>query len=417
MEIVQTKELPALIKKSSIYKMHVPANVEEKIRYLLRKYPSTEWSGVLFYTFTGTFEDENLEITCKDIYPMDLGNATFTSYIMDANVAGYISDNPDLFECDLGLIHSHHNMATFFSGTDTNTLREEGNERNCFVSLIVNNAGTYSAAVTRKIVEETEIMYRTLGRSYEFFGNGPVNQEEKEPEETGRVEKEEYIEYFMLDVDREQVNNPLQYLDERFEEISKLKSQRRIQSPITETTIPDSDYGWGTFFDYYNKPTAKKETKKEVKKETNKDKEEKLPDVFSASMYADAYDYDFPPLQITPDKREVHTAVVRIVTCSLSVNTEGFDLGNWINKHLNTKYKKIFGDPEKDSYFDSWCDFAIEFYIYKIRDAMDTNMTTYESEECVRSIAKAMFDELAEYADTNTYIATYCQTLEVFITQ
>ena len=81
---------------------------------------------------------------------MDLGNATFTEYKMDENVAGYMAQNIELFDCDLQLVHSHHVMSTMFSGTDINTLREEGNERNCFVSLIVNNAGTYNAAVTRK---------------------------------------------------------------------------------------------------------------------------------------------------------------------------------------------------------------------------------------------------------------------------
>jgi hypothetical protein len=56
----------------------------------------------------------------------------------------------DLMDCDQGLIHSHNSMATFFSSTDDSTLVEEGKDRNFFVSLIVNNAGTYTAAVTRK---------------------------------------------------------------------------------------------------------------------------------------------------------------------------------------------------------------------------------------------------------------------------
>lgn len=104
-------ELPPLIKRSNLYKLIVPRNVEEKIRYLLRKFPSTEWSGVLFYTFEGTFEGNDLVITCKDIFPMDLGNATFTEFTMDEDVASYMADNLELFECDMGLIHSHHNMS------------------------------------------------------------------------------------------------------------------------------------------------------------------------------------------------------------------------------------------------------------------------------------------------------------------
>ena len=41
-------------------------------------------------------------------------------------------------------------MGAFFSGTDLETLRTEGEDTNCFVSLIVDTKGTYVAAITRK---------------------------------------------------------------------------------------------------------------------------------------------------------------------------------------------------------------------------------------------------------------------------
>ena len=41
--------LPPLIKEPATFKMTIPRCVEEKIRYLLHKFPSTEWSGILFY--------------------------------------------------------------------------------------------------------------------------------------------------------------------------------------------------------------------------------------------------------------------------------------------------------------------------------------------------------------------------------
>ncbi len=93
------------MKGSSIYKLIVPENVEKKIRYLLRKFPSTEWSGVLFVTHEGSFENNDLVITCKDIYPMDLGNATFTEFTMNEDVTAYMSENIELFDCDLQLVH------------------------------------------------------------------------------------------------------------------------------------------------------------------------------------------------------------------------------------------------------------------------------------------------------------------------
>ena len=104
------KKATTLVKGSGSYKLVVPQNVEEKIRYLLRKFPSTEWSGILFYKHTGSFEDNDLVITCEDIYPMDLGSSTFTDFKMSSEVAGYMGDNIDLFDCCMGLIHSHHGM-------------------------------------------------------------------------------------------------------------------------------------------------------------------------------------------------------------------------------------------------------------------------------------------------------------------
>lgn len=108
--VEQKKPLPKLIKQSATYKLIVPEKVEEKIRYLIRKYPHTEWSGVLFYSHTGTFEKNDLVITCEDIYPMDLGSGTFTEFKMTSDVAHYMSQNIELFDCEIGNLHSHHSM-------------------------------------------------------------------------------------------------------------------------------------------------------------------------------------------------------------------------------------------------------------------------------------------------------------------
>ena len=101
----QTEKLPQLIKASSTYKMFIPAKVEEKIRYLCRKFPKLEWSGILFTRHNGSFEDGTLEIHCEDIYPMDLGSPGFTEFKMDETVAAYIADNIELFDCDIQLVH------------------------------------------------------------------------------------------------------------------------------------------------------------------------------------------------------------------------------------------------------------------------------------------------------------------------
>lgn len=97
--------MPPLIKKSATYKLIVPVEVEEKIRYLIRKFPSTEWSGILFYTHQGSFEGNDLIITCKDIFPMDLGTTGWTEFRMSEDVAAYMAENIELFDCETGLVH------------------------------------------------------------------------------------------------------------------------------------------------------------------------------------------------------------------------------------------------------------------------------------------------------------------------
>ena len=83
----------------------MPKQVEEKIRYLIRKFPHTEWSGVLFYKHTGTFEKGDLEIHCEDLFPMDLGTGGWTEFKMTPDVTAYMAENIELFECEMGLVH------------------------------------------------------------------------------------------------------------------------------------------------------------------------------------------------------------------------------------------------------------------------------------------------------------------------
>lgn len=392
------------MKGSSIYKLIVPENVEEKIRYLLRKFPSTEWSGVLFVTHEGTFENNDLVITCKDIYPMDLGNAVFTEFTMNEDVAAYMSENIELFDCDLQLIHSHHQMSTQPSGTDLNTLKEEGNERNCFVSLIVNNAGKYYAAITRKIQTKSEVTVKKLGTSYEFFGDGSKELEHKDKTATKVIEKV-VIEYFDLEVERHEVPNTLEYLDARFDEITKKKAIEKKSNYDSSNIAPT-----GTFFDWMHY--------KPVPKEQN--------------LFDDAPDRESPALPFKkssqlsqtntddwwPDPKKIHAAVVHMITCNLIINPEKFDLRQWITKHMKNVYIKIFGESsiyESEhntcGAFSEWRDFIIQ-YTLDYFDTSDVPDSVFESGEIFQNrIAQAMSDEIMEFIDVNPYIEAYNEAL------
>ena len=116
---------------------------------------------------------------------------------------------------------SHNTMATFFSGTDTSTLQSEGTEQNHFVSLIINNEGTYTAAITRKVKgtkhEVTKgvetLTYKSFGDELKTIDNRPIHKEN-----TAEVE---YIEYYMLDIEVEQAAYERESLDLRLDELQQ----------------------------------------------------------------------------------------------------------------------------------------------------------------------------------------------------
>lgn len=124
--------------------------VEDKIRYMCSKYPTLEWSGVLFYKVSGSFERKNLTLTTVDLLVLDLGSSTFTEYPNHPEIAYFMAEN-GYEKFSRGLIHSHNMMSSFFSGTDKSTLEKEGLDNIHFLSLIVNNAGEYTAKITKQI--------------------------------------------------------------------------------------------------------------------------------------------------------------------------------------------------------------------------------------------------------------------------
>lgn len=160
----------SLKQQNQKFNLKISDKLEKKIRVLCNKFPSTEWSGQLFYTYTGSLDKGDLAFVAEDLLFMDTGDTTTTEFYLDeGNAAAYIADH-ELWNCQVGLIHSHHSMATFFSGQDTSMLKQEGANRNHFLSLIVNNAGTYSAKLTSREVVEQQTICVSKGKSFNDVG-------------------------------------------------------------------------------------------------------------------------------------------------------------------------------------------------------------------------------------------------------
>ena len=415
--------LPPLIKGSASYKLFVPRNVEEKIRYLCRKFPTLEWSGVLFTTYEGNFEDGSLVIKCHDLYPMDLGTSTYTDFKMDETVAGYIAENFDLFGCDMNLIHSHNQMSAFFSGTDTSTLRSEGNDQNCFVSLIVNNAGTYCAGITRKVIEKKTIVTTEFSSKYSFFGEG----ERTAKVVAGADEKQEiidntYIEWFDLTVEVEKVDNPLAYLDTRFEEIEAKKKLSRV----IPATVPDGNRSpWIPNGKNIVNPASRIDSTKRVFGNdfdedysfrdylNDRKKEEEQPTLWPKEEM-DAMKVVPDVEKWEPDPTVIHHLVCQMLVCSLIIDTTKLDLKQWITRHMVKKYEEIFEADEGGAMFEEWKEFIVEFTINRLNDST-TPANLYDDWDLYQSkVASAMYNELYQYP-SNEYIQEYMEVLSRYI--
>ena len=101
----QEPSLPPLVKIQESFKIIIPEEVESKIRHLCSKISQVEWSGTLFYTYEGNWNDGSLVIICKDIYIMDIGTGGYTEFDVHPGVVTYMCENPELLDCQMGLIH------------------------------------------------------------------------------------------------------------------------------------------------------------------------------------------------------------------------------------------------------------------------------------------------------------------------
>lgn len=337
-------------------------------------------------------------IACEDIYPMDLGTSGWTEFKMSEDVAAYMADNIDLFGCDIGLVHSHHTLGAFLSGQDIKMVQQEGNDTNCFVSLVVDTRGKYVAIVTRKVQTKSEITVRRLGTSYEFFGDG-TKELTHEGEETTKTVDKEVIEYFDLEVERHEVSNTLSYLDDRFDEIQKKKEISRPPK-IKQTYEENADKG---FFDFLHQ----KEKYPREPRELN--------------MFAMESQGNQKKSNWTPNPRDIHKAVVHMLTCNLIINPDKIDLRQWIKRHMDNVYKQLFGlesAMEKDGEmngFVEWRDFIIQhtldyFDYSKVPDELMEDFDIPQSR-----VAEAILDELKEYLNVNEYINSYYSTVSCYI--
>lgn len=398
-ETEQPTKVISLVQKSGTYnyKLIIPAEVERKIRFTCQKVWNTEWSGTLFFTYEGSFENDDLVIRCVDIYIMDIGTQAYTEFDMNPDVISYMCENSELLDCQMGLIHSHNNMSTFFSGTDTATLKEEGRDRNNFVSLIVNNAGSYTAAITRRI-KSKQVMESV---SYEFFGDGEKQDTKK------YVSDADEIEWFYLKIEKEGENYSFPDMAARLEEIKQAKAEeaKKAQTPTYQggyKPVIANSYG------------TKAGPANLVKKEANK------PKVVQLTLFDDIDDlpfeekYDIPYGQVSFDKVTLKFLVLQLITGSIIISNDSkIGITEWA-KSMPALYEKRFGKGEEGmKNFKMWADTYAEYLTWYVTDEKLEELGFDETEICA-ICAHDMIEELTKLPE-NDYIKGYIDALQKYL--
>lgn len=340
MEEKKEKKSLSLIDRHSMYKLIIPDLVQRKIREWCYHFPTKEWSGTLFYTVEGSFEDDSLVITCKDIYVSDIGSAAYTEFDQGADIVTYQAMN-DLLDCYTGLIHSHNAMATFFSGTDRNTLIEEGMDMPHFLSLIVNNAGVYTAKITRRVsLQISKITYPTFG--------GESKSEEVE------TTVNEYLEAFHLEIDVQEDTSIRDEVVQRIKEIEAEKTAVRRTNFSSYTKKEDVPF--------------KREEEVSFAGKFPSQRTPVQPTLFPSE--------DGSWVNIEVPQELAQRLLIQLVTGSITTGySDKFDIEKWCSSIMEKAFFRRFPDPQD---LDNWLDLYIEFLTWytewkEVKD-VDTDM-------------------------------------------
>ena len=106
----------------------------------MKRFPKTEWSGPAWYKL----EDDEWNLVY--FIPIDLGSHSATEFEGKdlLKIMKQVQKTVDIEGCYQGIIHSHHSMGAFHSGTDDTELKDGAN-RVGYPSLVVAHTGATHA--------------------------------------------------------------------------------------------------------------------------------------------------------------------------------------------------------------------------------------------------------------------------------
>ena len=286
------------------------------------------------------------------------------------------------------------NTMTFFSGTDTATLLEEGKDRNHFVSLIVNNAGTYTAGITRldyivaKVTEEC---------SFHTFQDEVVNFEDNSY--TKEVTQVIWRNLKIIKEGEEELK--FLTLENRLKEIREAKAAKVKTIPSSTAYIPgtatscedwrngrdydeDDVYGYEDYGGYESYYGNSKATLKQQELPFKEEEGTKL------------------------DMNIIMKTVKQLLTGSVILpNDSKINIKEWV-KTMVPLFDKRFDSMKA---FESWSDNYIDFLIWDLDDPK-----LFKSSD-IASIGAEQMIEVLEKLPRNKYIDSFINSLNSYTFQ
>ena len=293
---------------------------------------------------------------------------------------------------------SHQGFKAYFSGTDINTLREEGNDTNHFVSLIVNNAGEYCAAVTRKVTNKYNLnITGNVTSSYNSWDN--VTKEKVSKVKRKKEEEKSFIEYYMLQINKEESPYIPDSLEVRLNELVNKKNNRNSRLSY-----------WGNYNGNYNNKGFNNDWLRNTGKSISNSSQLSL--FSNDDNYENKYAFinelseEAKEYGITP--KLLKNQVTQLITCNLFGHyNSNIELDKWAINMVEV-YDKRFKDIKS---FESYAYAIIEF----LEDDLIPITSKFPGKDLeIQSVWRTeLIKELSKYK-TNKYIEKYIEALEIW---
>lgn len=281
---------------------------------------------------------------------------------------------------------SHQNFGAFFSGTDLGTLLEEGKDTNHFVSLIVNNAGSYCAAITKKVKEITK---GERSFKYNTFNDNVVEGS------TASFESETfYIEYYPLEITVEEaVKSELELRLEEVRNSSKSyvnKGRVTLDAEIKEAKEVN--------INKYYQPSLF--SPQEMGEKPKKDNGEEYTELDMSIGYGEEH----------IDSVIVKNTVMQIITGDIfSIYKQNIDLNKWA-ANMEVLYDKRFkvSDELGNNSSSYWIDGILEFLENEV---IDDKFADKDRDYMDAIWAFDVISELEKFP-SNKYLKAFIDSLE-----